>query len=657
MSRILLLACAVLCSAAALCEPLPIEHFTRFDEFGTIKISPDGEYIAMTTGGPGDSAIAFVDLSGKQPLAGVQGGHRVEIRDFHWVSNTRLVYAIARSWPGINTPGGTGRLFAIDRDGSHHEQIYGQRWDEVQTGRIIKLPPSNFGAATVVSALKRDEQHILVTERPWRLRAGWLWADPDANPTVLRVNVFSSYQQSLGVVPLRNARVLVDHDDVARFGLGLNQRYGPAVVWKPQGRDEWREFNLPGFRDEGLTPRRFSTDNQSVLLTGVREGESFAALYRLDLQTHAVEKVHAFAGADVSALITDFADHETIGVRADADRPVYHWLRHDDPTAVLYRALQRAFPDQHVDVTSASDDGRRAIVFVRSDVHPGAYYLFETKTMQAHFLRATRKWIDAKLMRPMQPVEIGARDGLRLHGYLTKPASDGPHPLIVLPRARPYGVRDTWGFNWEVQLLVNRGYAVLQVNYRGSAGYGLDFEAAGYRQWGAKMQDDLTDATRWAIEQKVAPADRICIYGMSYGAYAALMGAAREPDLYRCAIGYAGVYDLELLAESEYFSPRIDRSYLHKVLGDDRADLRARSPRHVAERIKSPVMLIHGKADWRADFEQAERMKAALEKHNKQLEWIEIKREGHGVYDEETRREVYERILGFLEKHLMAATP
>jgi dipeptidyl aminopeptidase/acylaminoacyl peptidase len=172
------------------------------------------------------------------------------------------------------------------------------------------------------------------------------------------------------------------------------------------------------------------------------------------------------------------------------------------------------------------------------------------------------------------------------------------------------------------------------------------------------MQDDLTDATRWAIEQKIATADRICIYGSSYGGFAALMGAAREPDLYRCAIGYAGVYDLELMFKSaDVPDSRSGLAYLRKVIGDDPADLRARSPTHNAERIKSPVMLIHGKADWRADFEQAERMKAALEKHGKQLEWIEIKREGHGVYDEETRREVYERILGFLDKHLMAAKP
>ena len=213
-------------------------------------------------------------------------------------------------------------------------------------------------------------------------------------------------------------------------------------------------------------------------------------------------------------------------------------------------SLMRAFPGSNVRITSTTADGSLAIVFVDSDVNPGDYYLFDTKTMRAEFLRATRTWIDPRQMRPRKPIEVTARDGVKLHGYLTQPAGTGPQPLVVLPHGGPHGIRDTWEFDWEAQLLASRGYAVLQINFRGSAGYGMDFETAGYRQWGAGMQDDVTDATRWAIEQKVTEPNRICIFGGSYGAFAALMGAAREPDLYRCAVGYAGIYDLELMLSS-----------------------------------------------------------------------------------------------------------
>jgi dipeptidyl aminopeptidase/acylaminoacyl peptidase len=183
----------------------------------------------------------------------------------------------------------------------------------------------------------------------------------------------------------------------------------------------------------------------------------------------------------------------------------------------------------------------------------------------------------------------------------------------------------------------------------------MDFESSGYREWGAKMQDDLTDATRWAIDNKTADPDRICIFGSSYGGYAALMGAVREPKLYRCAIGYAGVYDLELLLSSgDVPRSRLGRAYLNVALGDDVAQLRARSPAFNAAQIQIPTLLIHGKEDSRADFKQAKKMKAALEANRKDFEWMALSREGHGAYDEETRREVYERILQFLDRHLQA---
>jgi dipeptidyl aminopeptidase/acylaminoacyl peptidase len=226
--------------------------------------------------------------------------------------------------------------------------------------------------------------------------------------------------------------------------------------------------------------------------------------------------------------------------------------------------------------------------------------------------------------------------------------------MILLPHGGPYGVRDGWGFDWEAQLLASRGYSVLQINFRGSDGYGIDFQTAGFREWGGLMQDDLTDATHWAIERKFAQQDRICIYGGSYGGYAALMGAVKEPKLYRCAIGVDGVYDLELvLSSADVPTSRTGRTYLADVLGGDIADLRSRSPAYNAQKIEIPVLLVHGKEDQRADYEQARRMKRALEKNRKKVEWMALSREGHSIYDEETRREVYERILKFLDANLM----
>ena len=642
-------------AAAAASAQLPLEYFTKRDAFGTLKISPDGQTIAMTMADKEHSLLVFVRLSDHKVVGGVNAPDPYQVGDFHWVSPTRVIYFIAERQTGLKQPVPTGEIFAISVDGSRHVQLYGFRNGEDTRDTRLARKQASYASARLISSLKRDDENILIAEYPWRLRGNSWYSDPDAQPMITRLNVLTGVKKPLGAAPLRAAIVLVDRNDEVRFAVGEDQAFRVAVTWKPEPGAPWQEFALPGFRRDTLEPYRFSADNHSVVFSGVREGESLRNVYRLDLQTQAVEKLYGYDDVDVSDIVTDFADREIIGVRADTSKAEYHWLAEGDAAAKLHMALERAFPNQSVEITSMSDDGRLAIAFVSSDTNPGDYYLFDTQAKKADYIRATRSWIDPKQMRPKQAVEIAARDGLKLHGYLTRPAGEGPHPLIVLPHGGPHGIRDTWTFDEEVQLFANRGYAVLQVNFRGSGGYGIDFENAGYRQWGASMQDDVTDATRWAIQQGVAPADRICIYGGSYGGFAALMGVAREPDLYRCAIGLSGIYDLELmLSSADIPDSKSGRAYLDRVLGNDLADLHARSPVYNAERIKVPVLLIHGKQDWRADYDQLKRMKSALEKYQKPVESLAISREGHYIYDEETRREVYERILAFLDKNLRA---
>lgn len=644
-------------TAAPPAGPIPLEHFTRFDEFGGLKISPDGAFAALLTGKYGRSMVMFIDLKTKKPVSGIRTPDDCEIDEYYWVSPTRLIYMIAQRQPGRIRPTPTGEIFAINRDGSSARQLYGYRAQQSTLDTHMPVRKASFATPVLLSSLKNDPNNILIAEFLWKNAGTYWYYNPDAKPLIARLDVFSGKKRQIDMAPLGGASLLLDNDENVRFALGRNEDSSIAVSWKPKPDREWTGFELEGFREESVTPRRFSSDNRSVYLTGVREGEALAALYRLDLQTRQLEKVHAFDNADVDGIITDFADREVIGVTGYAQRYMSHWLRTDDPSAKTYQALQRAFPQLRVSVTSASEDGRLAIVFVGSDTNPGDYYAFDTVSMRAEFLRAGRMWIEPKQMRPKEPITLAARDGLPLHGYVTRPAGDGAHPLVVMPHGGPHGVRDWWEFDTEVQLLANRGYAVLQVNYRGSGGYGMDFEGAGFGEWGAKMQDDLTDATRWAIEQKIAPVDRICIYGVSYGGFAALMGAAREPDLYRCAIGYAGVYDLELMRDSgDIPDARGGRAYLDRVLGTDVAKLHAQSPVYNAQNIKVPVLLIHGKVDGRADYEHAKRMRAALEKNQKNVAWLALDREGHGVYDEETRREVYERILQFLDASLAPST-
>ncbi len=641
---------------------LPIEAFTRSDAIGEVKISPTGEYLAWMTGKDARTMIGVLSLKDRKVTGGAKcprTGEPLEIYDFEWVSPTRLIYRIAERWPGEAFARPTGEIMAMDFDGRRLNLIYGVRLgaDERTNANLIKRQEGSYATAEPIKTFKQDGKSILIAEYPWLHRADGYYDNPDAKPTAFRVDVFSGRKEEVETTPLAGASVLVDRNDRVRFAIGRNEQSKLAVSWKPDPDSPWAMFEVPGFREESITPRVFGPDNQSVLFTGAREGEPYTALYSMDLKSKEITKIYGFEHASIGRLIFDFSGNEILGVKGDTADPNYHWLRGDDPATRTYKALLSSFPNQRVEVTSATKDGALAIVFAGSDVSPGDYLLFDTHALTLARFQAVRPWVDAAKMRPMTAFAMKARDGLELHGFVTKPAGEGPFPLVVLPHGGPHGMRDTWGYDWEVQLLASRGYAVLQANFRGSGGYGIDFQSAGYREWGAKIQDDITDATRWAIEQKIAAPDRIAIFGTSFGGYAALMGVVREPKLYRCAIGYAGVYDLELTLNSgDIRRSKSGRAYLDKVLGDDHEELKARSPVNSAKAIEVPVLLIHGKEDWRADFAQAKRMKAALEAAGKKFEWVALSHGGHGIFDEETRRDVYERVLRFLDRNLAPAS-
>jgi dipeptidyl aminopeptidase/acylaminoacyl peptidase len=332
------------------------------------------------------------------------------------------------------------------------------------------------------------------------------------------------------------------------------------------------------------------------------------------------------------------------------------FFKPDAPVAKLYRGLEAAFPGQSVAITSRTEDGKLAVVQVSSDRNPGAFYLFDTETLQASRIMGRRDWIDPEAMGRTRGVSFKARDGLPIHGYLTTPAgSDGKHlPMVVYVHGGPFGVNDTWGFDPQVQLLANAGYAVLQVNYRGSGNYGMAFEQAGAKQWGQAMQDDVTDATRWAIREGIADPGRICIAGASYGAYASLMGVAKEPDLYQCAIGYVGVYDLEMMYGRGDIQERMTgKNFLRDWLG--REGLAANSPVNLAGRIRTPVFLAAGGEDQRTPIEHTEKMERALKGAGIPVETLYYRTEGHGFYKLEHRRELYRRMLAFLSRHLGGA--
>ncbi len=345
------------------------------------------------------------------------------------------------------------------------------------------------------------------------------------------------------------------------------------------------------------------------------------------------------------------------GVWVEPDYKTFIPLSEESEYNRMLLALQAQFPEHVVEITSETSakdlDRELAVVSVRSDKLPGMYLLFDKTNKKLSRIRQAHSYIDSSKMRPMEPYKITVRDGKTIYGYLTRPEGKGPFPLIMHPHGGPYGPRDRWGFNPEVQMLASRGYAVLQVNFRGSGGYGKDFMYSAFQQWAGEMQDDLTDSVRWAIEAGITEEGRVCIYGASYGGYSALMSAVKEPDLYACTAGYVGVYDLELMSKKGDIQRRDDGlDYINEAICDSPASCKAGSPITYLDRLKADVMIIHGKDDQRVPFAHAEVLRDELDKRDIDYEWLVKAKEGHGFVSVDNREELFKKLLAFFDKNI-----
>ena len=322
---------------------------------------------------------------------------------------------------------------------------------------------------------------------------------------------------------------------------------------------------------------------------------------------------------------------------------------------MIYADLQGQLPGYEIDLQSHNRDENIFVVAAWNDRTQGTRYLYDATSKTLTKLAEITPWLHEGDLAEMKPVTYQARDGLTIHGYLTLPQGGGRNlPLIVNPHGGPWA-RDAWGYNPEVQFLANRGYAVLQMNFRGSTGYGRAFWEASFRQWGKKMQDDVTDGVRYAIAQGIADPKRVCIYGGSYGGYCALAGLAFTPDLYACGVDYVGVSNLFTFLKTipPYWKPMLDMFY--EMVGNPETDkelLAEASPVMHAGNIRVPLLIAQGAQDPRVNINESDQMVEALKKHGIAVEYLVKENEGHGFANEENRFEFYEAMEKFLKEHL-----
>ncbi len=633
--------------ASAPAKPPSVEQFIKLDAFEQLKISPGGEYLAASV--PIDDKTVLVilrrsDMQRMSVLNVVSGTH---VEDFWWVNDRRVLLTLSEKNGAFDQRYRTGEIFGTDVDGKDQGVLVGIRRGDMAVASRIKSRKRELIAGDMVDTLPRDDDHVLVAITS-------LTAGEEPYTTLERMHVRTGRRSVIARAPVRNAIFVVDHAGVARFAFGAGSDLASKLFYRSGDDAQWELINDEAKSSLDVFALGFNADD-SVAYLNSDEPTGPGAIRAFDTRTRKQTQVVRDAKVDPSELLFR-ADLDTpFAVQFRDGQPRQHFLEENAVESRLLKSLQKSFPGQAVEFTGFTRDGNLALVFVYSDRNPGDFYLFDVAKKEATHLASRRDWVDPERMASMRPVAIPARDGRTLHGFLSIPAgSDGKHlPLVVNPHGGPFGIADTWGFHEEPQLLASRGYAVLQVNFRGSGNYGREHEIAGYRQWGLKMQDDLTDATKWVVAQGIADKDRICIYGASYGGYAALMGVARNPDLYRCAVGYVGVYDLPLRFEKGLArDSRTGVNELREILGGDRAQLAQNSPTRLATQIKAPVFLVAGGIDERAPLQHSEMMRDALIAAGNKPEWLVYADEGHGFYQDAHNIEYYTRLIAFLDRHI-----
>lgn len=598
---------------------IPMEDFFRNPEQSGFQLSPNGEYISFMK--PWERRMnIFVQKIGAEEAVRVTSATERDIPAYFWSGNDRIVY--------LQDRGGDEnyRLYAVSSDGTESRE----------------LTPFENTRVTIVDSLEEQDDFLLIgmNRRDQRLF------------DVYRLNLATGDLTLLEENPGDIAGWMTDHDGKLRVAVrsdGVNT----SLLYRDKEDEPFRNILTTDFR-ESVSPLFFTFDNKKLYVAS-NLGRDKSAIFVFDPQTVEHEELlFEHPDVDVSSLFRSRKRKVITGTGFTTDRFRYHFF--DEQRAALQKELEERLPDDEVVVASMSRDETKVLVYAGSDRTRGTYFFFDRETKDFRKLAELAPWLPKERMAPMKHVSYTSRDGLTIHGYLTLPLGKEPKnlPVVIHPHGGPW-VRDGWGFDPQVQFLANRGLAVLQMNFRGSTGYGRAFWEAGFKEWGRSMQDDVTDGVLWLINQGIADPKRVGIYGASYGGYAVLAGLAFTPDLYACGVDYVGVSNIFTLLETIPPYWELGRQMLYEQIGDPEKDkelLKAASPVFHADRITAPLFVAQGANDPRVKKAESDQIVEALRSRGIEVEYMVKENEGHGFRNEENRFDFYRAMERFLATHL-----
>lgn len=615
LSATLLLPAAALAQAA---RAIPMRDFFRNPEQTAHQVSEDGRYLSWAA--PYERRLnVFV-----RPIA---GGPAVRV-----TSETARSIA-GHAWKGDRI------IYVKDFGGDENFHVVSV---DLKGGDLKDLTPGEKVKANIVDVLRDDPAHLIVSHNRRDAKVF----------DVFRVNVKTGEEKLIAQNPGNITGWDTDHAGKLRVAVttdGVNT----SLLYREREEDVFKPILTTSFKDQ-VTPLFFTFDNRRFYVSSNR-GRDKAAIFVFDPQA-----------AKEGEMLFEHPEVDVAGLAYSRKRKVLTTIRYttwkqqrrflDAETEAMYRDVEARLPGYEVNFTSHNRDEDKFIVATSSDKTRGKRYLYDKATKKLELLADVSPWLPEPELADMKPVKYTSRDGLEINGYLTLPRGVAPKnlPVVVNPHGGPWA-RDTWRFNPEVQFLANRGYAVFQPNFRGSVGYGRKFWEASFKQWGRKMEDDVTDGVAWMVKEGVADPKRVAIYGGSYGGYTTLAGIAFTPDLYAAAVDYVGVSNLLTFMKT---IPPYWKHYLEmfqEMVGDmekDKELLVAASPVFHVERIKTPLFIAQGAKDPRVNKAESDQMVEALRKRGVEVQYMVKDNEGHGFANEENRFEFYEAMEKFLAKHI-----
>lgn len=602
-----------------------VEDFFRNPEKTRYQLSPEGTHFSYM--GPYKTRQnLFIQKIGEDSSTQITFEADRNIAWYFWVGKNRIVYS--------KDEGGNENfhLYAVDLDGSNQ----------------IELTPFDNVRIDIIDPLKDIDNEIIIGMNknipqlfePFRLNT--------------QTGEFKQLAENTNLMePISGW--MTDHEGKLRMAFKVKDGTNSVIMYRNTEDEAFQEILTTDFR-VNVSPLFFDFDNGNIAYASSNFGRDKNAIVKLNLITGEEVGEPIFVHDEVDVMDLNFSRKRKVltSIVYTTDLRHRHFL--DKETEALFTRLEKELPGYEVFITSQNKAEDKFMVRTYSDRSLGSYYFYDKTTDQLSKIVDVSPWIDEDDMSEMKPIKYKSRDGLTIWSYLTLPNGHEPKnlPVIINPHGGPWA-RDGWGYNPEIQLLANRGYAVFQMNFRGSTGFGRSFWEKSFKNWGKTMQDDITDGVNWLIEEGIADPKRIAIYGASYGGYSTLAGVTYTPDLYACAIDYVGVSNLFTFMKTipPYWKPFLDMMY--EMVGHpdiDKEYMKASSPVYHVDKISSPLFVVQGANDPRVNIDESDQIVKALRANGVEVPYMVKYDEGHGFGNQENQFDFYKTMVGFLSKYL-----